>query len=124
MNSLRKYYFLFSFFHWGTPSIGYSQVTPVDPTTGVSEGAPVVPSTDAVAAWTANATFKYGLLDALSGIVCYIQTDLATMASLELGLGLTRKNILFEAATGSGDNNGYFLSDFNSPYWQVLIERI
>ncbi|MBK7965575.1 MAG: hypothetical protein IPK10_09985 [Bacteroidetes bacterium] len=101
------------------PFYGCAQVTPVDPTTGTGTVVPVMPGTEAVSAWTANATFKYGLLDAFSGkIGFYVQSDLATTATMELGLGITRKNILVEAATGSGNNNGYFLSNFNSPYWQ------
>lgn len=49
--------------------------------------------------------------DALSGkIGFYVQADVTPIACLELGLGITRKNILVEAATGSGENNGYFLS--------------
>lgn len=101
------------------PFYGYAQVTPVAPTTGTGATTPILNATDAVSSWTANATFKYGLLDALSGkIGLYVQSDLASIVSLELGMGITRKNVLVEAATGSGDNNGYFVSDFNSPYWQ------
>lgn len=101
------------------PYYGIAQVTPVDPATGAGATAPLLNATDAVSSWTANATFKYGLLDALSGkIGLYVQSDIASIVSMELGMGITRKNILVEAATGSGDNNGYFLSDFNSPYWK------
>lgn len=101
------------------PSYGIAQVTPIDPTAAAGTVTPPIPATDAVSAWTANATFKYGVFDALSGkIGFYVQSDFATIASLELGLGVTRKNFLLEAATGSEDNNGYFISDFNSPYWK------
>jgi hypothetical protein len=100
------------------------QTPPENPATGVGTVSPVLPSTDAVASWVMNATFKYGLFDAMSGkIGFYVQADVASVASLELGLGLTRKNILFELATGSGDNNGYFLSTFNSPYWQGVNRK-
>ncbi|MFN0189667.1 MAG: hypothetical protein ACKVQV_13275 [Bacteroidia bacterium] len=37
---------------------------------------------------------------------------------LELGVGLTRKNVLTESTNGSGISNGYFISSANSPYWQ------
>lgn len=95
------------------------QVTPVDPATGAVTGIPQVVNTEAVSVWAANATFKYGIFDPLSGkIGLYVQSDITPLVVLELGVGVTRKNVLMEAATGTGDNNGYFLSTFNSPYWK------
>ncbi len=115
MNRLFNFFFILLL----TTCNAFGQVQPVYPTTGVGGVTSVVPVSDAVPSWAVNATFKYGLLDALSGkIGLYVQADVTPIACLELGLGITRKNILFEAATGSGDNNGYFLSTFNSPYWQ------
>ena len=102
----------------------FGQVPPNNPATGVGAVAPILPGSKAVPSWAVNATFKYGLLDAMSGkIGFYVQGDVNTIACLELGLGITRKNILFEAATGSGDNNGYFLSTFDSPYWQGVNRK-
>ena len=102
----------------------FGQVPPNSPATGVGAVAPILPGSKAVPSWAVNATFKYGLLDAMSGkIGFYVQGDVNTIACLELGLGITRKNILFEAATGSGDNNGYFLSTFDSPYWQGVNRK-
>lgn len=100
------------------------QAPPENPGTGVGSVTPILPTTDAVPSWAMNATFKFGILDALSGkIGFYVQADVTPIASLELGLGVTRKNILVEAATGSGDNNGYFLSTFNSPHWQGVNRK-
>jgi len=89
------------------------------PSTAGQVSTDVLPNAVAVTTWATNATFKYGILDAFSGkLGFYVQADVTPLAALELGLGLTRKNLLMEAATGSEDNNGYFLSTFNSPYWQ------
>ena len=97
----------------------FGQVPPENPATGAAGVTPVVPGSEAVSSLAVNATFKYGILESMSGkIGFYVQADFGPNASMELGLGVTRKNILTEAATGSGDNNGYFLSTFNSPYWQ------
>ncbi|MBL7924780.1 MAG: hypothetical protein JNL88_11325 [Bacteroidia bacterium] len=89
-------------------------VPPVTPTTGTP-----IPASGPVSEWVFNATVKYGVLDPLSGkIGLYFQPEFSPMAAVEIGLGITRKNHFFEAATGTEENNGYFLSDFNSPHWK------
>jgi hypothetical protein len=102
------------------PYVGFAQVNTVNPASGNGSGiiTPVVSATETAAAWTANATFKYGLFDAFAGkIGFYIQSDFASLASLELGLGLTRKNIMLATVSGSANSNGYFGNDFESKYW-------
>jgi hypothetical protein len=119
MNRLFTFFFVLLLSSWNA----YGQVPPESPA-GVGVVSPIVPGSEAVPSWAMNATFKYGILDALSGkIGFYVQADVTPIACLELGLGITRKNILFEAATGSGENNGYFLSTFNSPYWQGVNRK-
>lgn len=116
---------LFSFFFVLLLSTcsAFGQAPPESPA-GVGVVTPGVPGSETVPSWAVNATFKYGILDAMSGkIGFYVQADVTPIACLELGLGITRKNILFEAATGSGENNGYFLSTFNSPYWQGVNRK-
>ena len=115
MNRFFTFSFTLLFSTWNA----FGQVPPENPTTGTGAVTPVVPGSEAVSGWAMNATFKYGIFEAMAGkIGFYVQADLSPNASIELGLGLTRKNILSETATGSGNNNGYFLSTFNSPYWQ------
>ncbi len=86
------------------------------PVTPAAAPAPVV---NPVSEFFSGFTIKYNILDPLSGLHgLYIQPEFASIASLELGFGFTRKNLLFSAArsTDEGDN-GIFYGSFNSPYW-------
>ncbi|MBL0095423.1 MAG: hypothetical protein IPP46_02220 [Bacteroidetes bacterium] len=91
----------------------FAQVeTPVNPV-----GAPttvVSPTADFATALS----IKYNILDPVSGLHgIYIQPEFSPNASVEFGIGVTRKNLLFSGAT-DGDNNGFFSGSFNSPYWE------
>jgi hypothetical protein len=92
---------------------GHAQVeTPVNPV-----GAPttvVSPTADFATALS----IKYNILDPVSGLHgIYIQPEFSPNASVEFGIGVTRKNLLFSGATDE-DNNGFFSGSFNSPYWE------
>ncbi|MBK7682085.1 MAG: hypothetical protein IPJ26_06275 [Bacteroidetes bacterium] len=87
MNRLFTFFFVLLLSSWNA----YGQVPPESPA-GVGVVSPIVPGSEAVPSWAMNATFKYGILDALSGkIGFYVQADVTPIACLELGLGITRK---------------------------------
>lgn len=65
---------------------------------------------------------KYNIMDPASGIIgLYFQPEFSYNTSLELGVGVTRKNLVFAAAAAEEKDGvlsgSYLPSSLNSPYW-------
>lgn len=105
-----KFICIFSFAITGTFAQVETPVSPVGAPTAVVAPVPDI---------AYGLTIKYNVLDPVSGLHgLYFQPEFSANASVELGIGVTRKNLLFSSATGEDqENNGLFSSSFNSNYW-------
>ncbi len=95
---------------FGCPA--FAQVeTPANPATTP------LPVVSPAADYVSGLTIKYNILDAVSGLHgLYLQPEFAPNFSVEFGIGITRKNILF-SGTKNEEDGTLFYNAINSPYW-------